>query len=227
MIELMEFYPQQLFHIYNQGNNRRQLFFSDENYQFFLWKMRGYLTPFGDLVAWCLMPNHFHWLFYVRLVEIERKILRQHIDEVEYLRRVKAYGAHARAVDRAYTRKAEGNSVVTLNEAIGTLQNAYSRALNKEKGWTGSLFRERCKAKDGWIDEFVCLEKLDGKADHRFLPNTDYAFQCLCYIHENARVAGLVKENIDWVYSSARDYEGLRKGTLCNLKIGRELIDFL
>ncbi len=223
----MEFYPQQLFHIYNQGNNRRETFFTDENYRFFLWKMRAYLLPFGDLVAWCLMPNHFHWLFYVKQVETERRILRQHVDEVEYLRRKKKYGVKAQPVKRDRTRVAKGSSTVTLNEAIGTLQYAYTRAINKEKGWTGSLFREKCRAKDGWIDEFICLEKLDGKADYRFLPGTDYAYLCFCYIHDNAKEAGLVKDNIDWPYSSARDYAGLRKGTLCNLKMGLDLRDFL
>jgi len=223
----MELYPQQLFHIYNQGNNHQKIFFTDENYQFFLWKMRAYLRPFGDLVAWCLMPNHFHWLFYVKLVEIERKILRQHTDEVEFMRRVKKYGAKAQPVGRAYTRIAKDSSVVTLNEAIGILQNSYTRALNEEKGWTGSLFREKCKAQDGWIDKFVCLENLNGKPDHRFLPGTDYAYRCLCYIHDNAKAAGLVKDNNDWIYSSARDYAGLRKGTLCNLEMGRDLMNFL
>ncbi|MEM1327726.1 MAG: hypothetical protein AAGI23_17325 [Bacteroidota bacterium] len=57
----MDFYNNQLFHIYNQGNNSRQTFFEEENYRYFLWKMRAYLPLFGDLISWCLMPNHFHW----------------------------------------------------------------------------------------------------------------------------------------------------------------------
>jgi len=223
----MDFYSEQLFHIYNQGNNRRVLFFTDENYQYFLWKMRAYLLPFGDFVSWCLMPNHFHWQFYVRKVEIERKALREHVDKTEFLRRLKKYGKQARQVDHSKYRIASEDGMVDLSEAIGIMENAYTRAINKEKGWSGSLFRKRCKSKDGWIDDFVTLKKPDGKDDYRFLPGTDYAYQCFCYIHNNSKEAGLVKCDVDWVYSSARDYAGLRKGTLCNLKLGRDLMDFL
>ena len=117
----MKFYENQIFHIYNQGNNQRQLFFSDEHYLFFIWKMRGYLKPFGDLVSWTLMPNHFHWQFYVKKVELPRKELWQHLDQVEYQRRVKKYGVKAKTVKRAHTRIAKADKVISLNDAIGDL----------------------------------------------------------------------------------------------------------
>jgi putative transposase len=60
-----------LYHIYNQGNNRQKIFFSRENYLFFLRKIREYMLPHADVLAWCLMPNHFHLMVYVRTVEIE------------------------------------------------------------------------------------------------------------------------------------------------------------
>ena len=223
----MEFYDRQLFHIYNQGNNRRQIFFSEENYLYFLWKMRSYLIPYGDLVAWCLMPNHFHWLFFVKKVEIQRSTLREHVDHVEQLRGLKKYGANARTVERAHTRVAKGSDTIILNDAIGILQKAYARAINKEMGWTGSVFRRKFKAKDGWIDEFVTLRKPDGRLDSRFMPGTGYAYKCFCYIHDNPKEAGLVNTKEGWAYSSARDYAGLRKGTLCNLEMGRDLVSFL
>ena len=83
----MQFHNNQLFHIYNQGNNRRQIFFTEDNYSFFLWKMRAYLLPFGDLIAWCLMPNHFHWQFYTRQIHVDRKIFLLHADQIEWQRR--------------------------------------------------------------------------------------------------------------------------------------------
>lgn len=223
----MDFYTQQLFHIYNQGNNRRQLFFTDEHYRFFLWKMRAYLPLFGDLVAWCLMPNHFHWLFYVKKVEVERATFRVFADKVELQRRVQKYGSQARPVDRRYSRKADEHKVINLNQAIGVLQNAFTLAINSEKGWTGSLFRQGCKAKDGWIDEFICVEKKSGKIDSRFMPGNSYAYQCLEYIHNNPVKGGLVKKSTDWAFSSAQDYAGIRKGTLCNLDFGTNLIRYL
>lgn len=44
------------------GNQHQKIFFSKENYLFFIRKMRKYLLPVSDILAWCLMPNHFHFL---------------------------------------------------------------------------------------------------------------------------------------------------------------------
>lgn len=62
----MNLYPNQLFHIYNRGNNKQRIFFKRENYLYFLQKVKEYLKPHADIIAWCLMPNHFHFLIYIR-----------------------------------------------------------------------------------------------------------------------------------------------------------------
>lgn len=74
----MQFEPNVIYHIYNQGNNRQVVFHKREHYLFFLRKMRSYLLPYGDLLAYCLMPNHFHWLLYVHQTE---KSLQELSDE--------------------------------------------------------------------------------------------------------------------------------------------------
>jgi putative transposase len=51
-----------IYHIYNQGNNRRQLFYSDQDYMHFLKIFSHRVFPYCDVFAWCLMPNHFHFL---------------------------------------------------------------------------------------------------------------------------------------------------------------------
>ncbi|MEL6720329.1 MAG: hypothetical protein AAFO82_08445 [Bacteroidota bacterium] len=189
--------------------------------------MRGYILPFGDFVAWCLMPNHFHWQFHVRRIAIPRKVLRKHVDEVEYLRRVHQYGEKAQAVKRDWTRISNPEEPISLNTAIGDLLKGYTTAINKQQeNRSGSLWRAETKAEDGWIEEFVTLKK-NGQTDYRFQKGNDYAYQCFCYIHDNPSKAGLVKQNTDYPWSSAQDYAGLRKGTLCNLDMGRNLRDFL
>ena len=219
----MTFYENQLFHVFNQGNNKQHIFFTDENYIFFLWKMRAYLLPFGDIVAYCLMPNHYHWLFFVKNIKIVRRTFRLHVDEVEWQRRKKKYGDKAVPVEKFNQREANENDLLTLNEAIGTLEQSYTNAINKQKGWTGSLFRKRAKAKDGWINEFITLQK-NGKEDYCFFPGNEYGYRCLEYIHQNPVKANMVNSAIEYPWSSAKDYIGLRKGSLCNLAMGRELI---
>jgi len=54
-----------LYHIFNQGNNKQPIFYNRENYFLFLKKVNMYLSPYGDILAWCLMPNHFHLMVLV------------------------------------------------------------------------------------------------------------------------------------------------------------------
>lgn len=220
----MDFYPTQLFHIYNQGNNKETLFYDDHNFQYFLWKMKAHLLPFGDIVAYCLMSNHFHWLFYVRDIEIERKDYWNQLDQVEYLRRTaKGESNIWESIQRRKLKRvADSRDTITLNNAIGDLQRGYTRALNKERGRTGSLFRQRCKAKDGWYH----LEKqgVKFKEAQKFQRNNRYAKTCIHYIHNNPEVANMVINAEDYPYSSAKDYAGLRKSTLLNLEMGRKLL---
>ena len=56
--------PEQLYHVYNRGNNRQQVFFTPEHYLHFLRKVRQHIQPQCQLLAYCLMPNHFHLLLY-------------------------------------------------------------------------------------------------------------------------------------------------------------------
>jgi len=67
----MKFYKDQIFHIYNQGNNKKEIFFNDDNYLYFIRKIREFILPYADILCYCLMPNHFHLLVYVNELEIE------------------------------------------------------------------------------------------------------------------------------------------------------------
>lgn len=58
----MQFNEGSFYHVYNRGNNKQKIFFSQENYAFFLQKVERYISPACDIVSWVLMPNHFHFL---------------------------------------------------------------------------------------------------------------------------------------------------------------------
>ena len=60
----MEFRSRNIYHIYNRGNNKQSIFFSDRNYIYFLQKVRKYILPHCDILCYVLMPNHFHFLIH-------------------------------------------------------------------------------------------------------------------------------------------------------------------
>ncbi len=63
---LLEFLPGGNYHLYNRGVNRERIFFDDCNYLYFLSKVEMYLVPILDVIAYCLMPNHYHLLIRVK-----------------------------------------------------------------------------------------------------------------------------------------------------------------
>ncbi len=60
----MQFSPDNIYHVYNQGNNRETLFLKEDHYSRFLNLFKGYVLPHCEVLAWCLMPNHFHFMMY-------------------------------------------------------------------------------------------------------------------------------------------------------------------
>ena len=51
------------YHVYNRGNRKQQIFLQDRDYERFLEKVLEYKKKYPvKIVAYCLMPNHFHFL---------------------------------------------------------------------------------------------------------------------------------------------------------------------
>jgi len=59
----MKIIADEIYHIYNQGNNREVIFKTDNDYIEFLQLFRRFVFPHCKVLAYCLMPNHFHILF--------------------------------------------------------------------------------------------------------------------------------------------------------------------
>jgi putative transposase len=58
-----EHFPQIFYHLYNRGVSRRQIFHCDADYRFLMQKISKYAELHAiNIMAYCLMPNHFHLL---------------------------------------------------------------------------------------------------------------------------------------------------------------------
>jgi len=185
-----------LYHIYNQGNNRQKIFFERENYLFFLKKIKTYISPYADILAWCLMPNHFHLMVMVN----ETKLLIENTHPMT--------SSHRMSVKPR-----------TINNSIAIMLRSYTKAIQKQENITGSVFRQKTKAEcincpKGIAPSFITengITKINIQQ-----PEKQYPQVCFDYIHQNPVKAKLVKNVTDWQFSSAKDYAGLRDGKLIN-----------
>ena len=71
----MKIVAEEIYHIYNQGNNRETIFYSHENYLEFLSLFRKFVFPFCKVLSYCLMPNHYHFLIFATKDSERPKIL--------------------------------------------------------------------------------------------------------------------------------------------------------
>jgi putative transposase len=206
----MKFEENNFYHVFNQGNNRRQVFYSEADYEHFLYKLKSYITPFADIIAYCLMPNHFHILLYVKKAAIERV---EYVNEVEMIQNeyIKKLKIKPRA--RALRVNKRNPSKMSLEQAIGIIQRSYTRYKNVKKAWSGSMFRNNFKIKDDWKHHFITVN------NDRFTNDLLYVGRCIFYIHQNPVVGNLCSHPLGWKYSSAREYEGYEGYGICQLEV--------
>ena len=197
-----------IYHIYNQGNNRQKIFFRDANYLYFLNKIRKHILPYADILAWCLMPNHFHLMIYVHDVEISST---HQMTESHQMRNHPPY--QMSNVEMSKTR--------TLQESIAIMLRSYTRAINIQEKRSGSLFKPHTKAE--------CLTKFQGITPSFYgnqinvrIPEKEYPIVCWNYIHNNPVTANMVDRAEEYIYSSCRDFIGLRDGKLINKNRAKE-----
>ena len=122
-----------VYHLYNRGNNRENLFYKKENYHYFIRQFDKYLSNFVDVYAYCLLPNHFHFL--IKIKE-EEEIL-------QYLAGLPQY--------RDSIAQSDGISNPTskiISEQFRRFFISYSQAINKQENRVGSLFQKKFKIKE-------------------------------------------------------------------------------
>jgi putative transposase len=107
-----------IYHIYNRGNNRENVFYEERNYHHFLQLYARYVLPVADTYAYCLLRNHFHLLVRIKTAEEQE-----------------AYQETQRDQNQTPSIKIRKPS-----QQFSNLFNAYAKAINRAYERTGSLF---------------------------------------------------------------------------------------
>jgi putative transposase len=113
----MHLFSDEYYHIYNRGNNQQPIFFKPDNYLFFIQKIRDQILPVADMIAYCLMPNHFHFIIHANENSIKER---------------PSFG---------------GKPMQEFTYRLGILLSSYAQAINKQNNTSGSLFQQKTNAK--------------------------------------------------------------------------------
>jgi putative transposase len=165
-----------IYHVFNRGNNKQRIFFSTENYFYFLQGVEKYLNPCCDILAWCLMPNHFHFLIHanssaVRIVKdssFERQQFSQGIKMLlsSYTKAINKQEKRSGSLFQQKTKgrcvsESKNNMAVTVFHYIH--QNPMKAGLvSKMEDWDYSSFKEYIgKGSKNLCDKKLAQECLD------------------------------------------------------------------
>jgi len=129
------------YHLYTHANGFENLFRSEENYRYFISRYEHFIPSVADTLAYCLMPNHIHFLIRIKT---EAELI------ISYKER--------------YPEKVEPNLQQTL-QGFKTLEeftirqfshlfNSYTQAFNKMYARRGSLFIHSFKRKEITSDDY-------------------------------------------------------------------------
>jgi REP element-mobilizing transposase RayT len=72
-----QFRAGECYYLYNQGVGCQPIFFDAENWGYFIARLKHYCQPdLIDVVAYCLMPTHYHLLVRLKTVDLATRIMR-------------------------------------------------------------------------------------------------------------------------------------------------------
>jgi putative transposase len=147
----IDLYQGEYYHVYNRGSNRGMIFFDRENYLFFLQRFREKVpAEHVTVLAYCLMPNHYHFL--VRL------------ESEEFSARMQAFGtSFSKAINKHADRSGglfqgrfqakhveEESYLVHLSRYIH-LNPVEAQLVNSACDWEFSSYREYIGTRTGTL----------------------------------------------------------------------------
>ncbi len=178
--------PGEFYHLFNRANTQgEKLFPQERNYRYFLQKWAEYLGDSMEVLAYCLIPNHFHFLVRVKGDnQRDNTPLRGVIPGDNQRDNTPARGVIPDSAEIPRDNTPQRGVIPSIPEYFRRLFITYTQAINKQEQRRGSLFQEHPK-------------RLKVESDSHLLA-------LIRYIHNNPVHHGLVSNLENWHYSSYR-----------------------
>jgi len=128
-----------IYHIYNRSIDKKLMFTSDRNYEFFIRQFDKYLSNYITIYAYCLLGNHFH--FMVKVNDLTDLTTFKKLSNLE-----------------------QSNQQKTTHDIVSQqfkkFFQSYAMAFNKEQNRIGTLFQtpfKRVRVEDeNYLRELIC-----------------------------------------------------------------------
>ncbi|WP_425636281.1 transposase [Algoriphagus yeomjeoni] len=159
-----------IYHLYSRSIGNQELFLRDENYKFFLSRYSLYCDDFFETIAYCLIPNHFHFLVRIRENQQDLAIVKAFSNFLNGYAKAfnKSIDRNGGLFQRKFKRKVIDNenylSRIILYIHLNPIKHGLVKKVNE---WKYSSFESYCTNKTSKVSKELGLVWFGGI--HEFL----------------------------------------------------------
>lgn len=168
----------QIYHVYNHAIAFEDLFKDEFCYSIFLNRLTIHITPYADILAFCLMPNHFHLVVKIRSEDEVKAAAGFLYNPVNRSDRLEFVKGKMQQLDK--------NPSLFFSRRFSDCFNSYSKTINKIYNRKGSLFIKNFKRK--------------------IVDSDSYLTHLIYYVHVNPVRHELRKNINQWQWCSYKSY---------------------
>jgi REP element-mobilizing transposase RayT len=171
------------YHVFNRGCNREKIFTVESNYLFLIKRMKSLVPDYSlKVIAYCLMPNHYHFLLYPQEDGIISRFIQRLFNSY-----TQAYNRQQKRSGTLFEGRAKSVLVDTDEYILHLcryihLNPVIAKLVSHPSDWPYSNFPEWIKEREGTLidHEFVnrffptpkdyenfVLTEIDHSLDHR------------------------------------------------------------
>ena len=154
-------------HVYNRGTNHQNIFFERENYLYFLRLIRqAFTTHDVDVVAYCLMPNHYHLLVYPRSDRLSEAM------KSLSLAYTKAMNKRFNRVGGLFQGRFQKRLVTDTAYLVHLIRYIHlnpvkANLVAQPQEWEFSSYQEYAKVRSGTLPKLELIQRQLGELDHQ------------------------------------------------------------